>query len=227
MPQPVSVLRLVEEGPAVEALEPTFISAPTDAWQRLVKRSFDVAVATGLLVLLAPVLLAAGVAIRLESRGPALFRQWRVGLNGKAFRIFKLRTLTVREDGDRITQVTRDDPRLTRLGRIFRKISFDELPQLLNVVRGEMSLVGPRPHAVAHDRYFAERIESYALRLSVKPGLTGWAQVHGLRGETATVDQMRRRVNFDLWYARHAGLRLDLRILVATPRAVLRGRNAW
>jgi putative colanic acid biosysnthesis UDP-glucose lipid carrier transferase len=200
-------------------------SASVTYW--LAKRTFDVALALPLLVATAPLLLAAAIAIRLESRGPAIFRQWRLGLNGKPFRILKLRTLTVIEDGNAIRQVTRNDSRLTRAGRLLRKLSVDELPQLLNVIRGEMSLVGPRPHAIAHDRYYAPLIEGYALRQSVKPGITGWAQIHGFRGETATLDEMRRRVGFDLWYVRRAGFVLDLRILLATPGAVLRGRNAW
>jgi putative colanic acid biosynthesis UDP-glucose lipid carrier transferase len=199
--------------------------ASSQAYQ-LGKRCLDLAVALLLLVLLVPVLLVAAVTIRLESRGPALFRQWRLGRNGRPFRIFKLRTLTVVEDGA-ITQVTRNDPRLTRIGGIFRKLSIDELPQLINVIRGEMSLVGPRPHAVAHDHYYAERIDSYTLRQSVKPGITGWAQIHGFRGETAALDDMRQRVHLDIWYVRHASLLVDLRILLATPRAVFRGRNAW
>jgi lipopolysaccharide/colanic/teichoic acid biosynthesis glycosyltransferase len=116
---------------------------------------------------------------------------------------------------------------VTRVGRFLRRTSIDELPQLINVVRGEMSLVGPRPHARAHDRYFAGRIENYVLRQNVKPGITGWAQVNGLRGETATLEEMSGRVGFDLWYVRQARFGLDLRILLATPRAILRGRNAW
>lgn len=219
-------LRVVDR-PSSVALQADEDTARADASQRFAKRWLDLAVAIPLLVLLAPLLLAAAIAVRLDSRGPALFRQLRLGLNGKPFRILKLRTLTVAEDGDSISQVTRNDPRVTRVGGILRRFSFDELPQLINVVRGEMSLVGPRPHALAHDRYFALRIESYELRQNVKPGITGWAQIHGLRGETATLKEMRRRVGFDLWYVRHAGFGLDLRILLFTPGAVLRGRNAW
>jgi putative colanic acid biosysnthesis UDP-glucose lipid carrier transferase len=191
------------------------------------KRTFDLVAALLLFIAVSPVLLAAAIAIRLESRGPALFMQWRLGLNGRPFRILKLRTLTVVEDGDAIRQVTRNDLRLTRVGCLLRKLSIDELPQLFNILRGEMSLVGPRPHAVAHDQYYARLIENYALRQSVKPGITGWAQIHGLRGGTATLDEMRRRVRFDIWYVRRAGIGLDLRILIATPRAVLCRRNAW
>ena len=222
--QPVS-LRVVES--RAVALQDVPIPLPLSFGRRIGKRLLDVSFASIMLVLLAPLLLAAAVAIRLESSGPALFRQWRLGLDGRPFRVLKLRTLTVVEDGDVISQVPRDDPRVTGMGRVLRKLSLDELPQLINVLRGEMSLAGPRPHAIAHDRYYAERIENYALRQSVKPGLTGWAQIHGLRGETPTLEDMRRRVGFDLWYVRRAGLLLDLRILLATPFAVLGGRNAW
>jgi len=193
---------------------------------QLAKRGFDLAAAFLLLVFSAPILLAAAAAIRLESRGPALFRQWRLGRDGRPFRILKLRTLTVVENSA-VRQVTRNDPRLTRVGRILRKLSVDEIPQLVNVIRGEMSLVGPRPHAIAHDDYYGARIDGYTQRQSVKPGITGWAQIHGFRGETAALDDMRQRVDFDLWYVHHAGFLLDLQILFATPRAVLRGRNAW
>ena len=193
---------------------------------RFAKRSLDLAIASVLLVLTAPLLIAVAVIIRLESRGPSLFRQWRLGRDGRPFRILKLRTLTVVEDGA-VRQVTRDDPRLTQVGRVLRKLSIDELPQLINVIRGEMSLVGPRPHAIAHDHYYAGHIESYTQRQNVKPGITGWAQIHGFRGETAAIENMHQRVRFDLWYVRHAGFLLDLRILFATPGAVLRGRNAW
>jgi putative colanic acid biosynthesis UDP-glucose lipid carrier transferase len=179
------------------------------------------------LLFLAPLFVLTALAIRLDSRGAAIFRQWRIGLHGQAFRVWKFRTLCVVEDGDDIAQVTKADPRVTRIGGFLRRTSIDELPQLINVLRGEMSLVGPRPHARAHDRYFAARIDNYALRHDVKPGITGWAQVNGVRGETATVEEMRRRVGFDLWYVRQARLALDLRILLATPGAVLRGRNAW
>jgi exopolysaccharide biosynthesis polyprenyl glycosylphosphotransferase len=194
---------------------------------RITKRVTDVTISLFLLVVLLPLLAVVALAIRLNSPGAAIFRQWRIGLDGQDFRIWKFRTLTAAEDGDHIAQVTREDPRVTRIGRFLRRTSIDELPQLINVVRGEMSLVGPRPHARAHDFYFAERIENYAFRHSVKPGLTGWAQVNGLRGETATLEEMSRRVGFDLWYVRQARLVLDMQILFATPRAVFLGRNAW
>jgi exopolysaccharide biosynthesis polyprenyl glycosylphosphotransferase len=192
----------------------------------LVKRCLDIAAASLLLIISLPLLLAAVAAICLESKGPALFRQWRLGKNGRPFRILKLRTLTVIEGGA-IRQVTKNDPRLTRVGGTLRKLSIDELPQLVNVLRGEMSLVGPRPHAVAHDHYYAAQIQGYNRRQYVKPGITGWAQIHGFRGETAALDDMQRRVRFDLWYVRHASFLLDLRIILATPAAVILGRNAW
>ncbi|HEY3636583.1 MAG TPA: sugar transferase [Rhizomicrobium sp.] len=219
--RPPAVLRLVPP----TKLPVEWQSAPDTPAYRIAKRCLDLAAAFILFVLIAPLLLAAAAAIRFESAGPALFRQWRLGRNGKPFRILKLRTLTVVEDHV-FRQVTRDDSRLTRIGRVLRKLSIDELPQLLNVIRGEMSLVGPRPHAIAHDHYYGERIDGYTQRQNVKPGITGWAQIHGFRGETATLDDMRARVRFDLWYVRHADFLLDLRILLATPRAVLGGRNA-
>ena len=191
------------------------------------KRLTDITLALLLLLLLAPLFLVVALIIRMDSPGDAIFRQWRTGLHGAPFRIWKFRTLSAADDGDHIVQVTKEDPRVTRVGRLLRRTSIDELPQLINVLRGEMSLVGPRPHACAHDRYFAERIENYALRHSVKPGITGWAQVNGLRGETATVDDMRRRVGFDLWYVRRTCFAVDLRILFATPGVMFLGRNAW
>lgn len=193
----------------------------------LAKRAIDVTLSLLLVLLLAPLFIVVALAIRFDSSGNAIFRQWRIGLDGQPFRIWKFRTLSVAEDGDDIAQVTKADPRVTRVGRFLRRTSIDELPQLINVIRGEMSLVGPRPHAAAHDHHFAQRIDNYALRHNVKPGITGWAQVNGSRGETATLDEVRRRVGFDLWYVRQARFSLDLRILLATPRVVLLGGNAW
>ena len=219
---PRTALRLVGSAANVRAS-----AAHLTPRYRFAKRATDLVLSTLLLLLLAPLLLMVAVAIRLDTSGAALFCQWRVGLGGRQFRIWKFRTLTVAEDGDDVAQVTKADPRVTRLGRILRRTSLDELPQLINVFWGEMSLVGPRPHARAHDYYFAKRIDNYVLRQSVKPGMTGWAQINGLRGETATLEEMSRRVGFDLWYVRQARLGLDLRILLATPRVVLLGRNAW
>jgi len=196
------------------------------SWYQFIKRITDVALSLLLLFLLAPLLAVVALAIRLDSPGAAIFRQWRIGFAGQPFRIWKFRTLNVTEDGDDVAQVIKADPRITRVGAFLRRTSIDELPQLINVLRGEMSLVGPRPHARAHDRYFAERIENYKLRYNVKPGITGWAQINGLRGETATLEEMRRRVGFDLRYVRRAHFVFDLRILLATPRVVLLSGNA-
>jgi putative colanic acid biosynthesis UDP-glucose lipid carrier transferase len=193
--------------------------------QRL-KRLLDLAIAVPALLLLAPLLVAIALWIALDSTGPVLFRQTRRGLGGMPFTIVKFRTMNVLENGASVMQAIENDPRVTHAGRTLRKASLDELPQLLNVIKGEMSLVGPRPHALAHDDYYGARIEDYALRQSVKPGITGWAQVNGSRGETPTLESMQRRVLLDVWYARNANAALDFEILLRTPFEVLRQRNA-
>jgi exopolysaccharide biosynthesis polyprenyl glycosylphosphotransferase len=180
--------------------------------------------AVGLFVL-APLLVLIALVIRLDSNGPALFTQTRTGLNGKKFRIYKFRTMTVQEDGAVVQQATQGDPRVTRIGRILRKTSLDELPQLLNVIRGEMALVGPRPHALAHDQHYGRAIPTYEHRFAVKPGITGWAQVNGARSETPTVADMKRRIDFDLWYVQHQSLALDLTILARTVVAEITRRT--
>jgi putative colanic acid biosynthesis UDP-glucose lipid carrier transferase len=178
------------------------------------------------LLILWPILSLTAILVRLDSPGPVFFRQTRLGLRGRPFYILKFRTMSVLEDGEHVVQATHNDPRVTRMGRILRKTSIDELPQLINVLRGEMSLVGPRPHARAHDEYYAQRIANYALRQQVKPGITGWAQINGFRGETPTVNAMRKRILCDLWYVQNFGLLLDLKILLCTPFELLRQRNA-
>lgn len=200
---------------------------PLNATQRAIKRAMDLVIASVLLVLLAPFLVAVTLAIKLDSSGPVLFRQLRYGYRGRPFRILKFRTMTVLEDGQTVTQATLQDSRVTRVGRWLRKNSIDELPQLFNVIRGEMSLVGPRPHARAHDEFYARIIENYELRQHVKPGITGWAQANGLRGETAHVDRMYRRIEHDLWYAKHCSLTLDLQILVRTILVVVTRQHAY
>jgi undecaprenyl-phosphate galactose phosphotransferase/putative colanic acid biosynthesis UDP-glucose lipid carrier transferase len=165
--------------------------------------------------------------IKLESRGPLIFRQQRKGFNGREFPILKFRTMKVLENGRAIPQARRNDARVTRVGRMLRATSIDELPQLINVLRGHMSLVGPRPHAVAHDDEYTELIANYAFRQHVRPGLTGWAQVNGLRGETSRLELMERRLNCDLWYIRNWSFWLDQKILVLTCFEVVRGRNAY
>ncbi|MBN9436752.1 undecaprenyl-phosphate glucose phosphotransferase [Bosea sp. (in: a-proteobacteria)] len=190
------------------------------------KRVFDICAASAILVASLPLLLLIALAIRIDSKGPVLFLQRRYGFNQEPFRIFKFRTMTTTDDGAVIRQATRGDPRITRVGRHLRRYNLDELPQLINVIAGQMSLVGPRPHALAHDREYQRKIALYARRHNVKPGITGWAQVNGLRGETDTDEKMARRVAYDHWYIDNWSFWLDLAILLRTlfsPRAF---RNA-
>jgi Undecaprenyl-phosphate glucose phosphotransferase len=200
---------------------------PLSAIARTCKRGIDIVVAGAALIFLAPAFLAIAIAIKTDSSGPVFFRQSRNGHRGRPFRIFKFRTMTVMEDGAAVTQVKRNDHRVTRVGRFLRKTSIDELPQLLNILSGEMSLVGPRPHPISLDELYGKAIENYELRQHVKPGVTGWAQVNGLRGETPTVDLMFRRIEFDLWYAANCSLALDIQILVRTLFVVLSQDNAY
>lgn len=201
--------------------------APLSNTEQRFKRLFDVCIATAILVTLSPVLLLTALLIKIESRGPALFKQKRHGFGGRTFVIFKFRSMRVLEDGNVIRQATRNDPRVTRLGHWLRQTSIDELPQLLNVILGDMSLVGPRPHAVAHNNEYQKVVANYAFRHHMKPGITGWAQVNGFRGETKTIDKMERRVEHDLWYINHWSPWLDLRILFKTAMAIYRQPTAY
>ena len=191
------------------------------------KRAFDLLVSAIALVLLAPLLAAIALAIRLDSPGPALFRQQRVGRHGVPFRIHKFRTMVVdaAERGPALTIGA--DARITRVGRLLRERRLDELPQLINVLKGDMSVVGPRPHTVAHNEYYRKAVKRYMVRHKVKPGLTGWAQVNGLRGETAQVEQMEDRIRHDLEYIKNWSPMLDIRIIVMTVIMVLRDKNAY
>ena len=190
------------------------------------KRVFDICAASAILVASLPLLLLIALAIRLDSKGPVLFLQRRYGFNQEPFRIFKFRTMTTTDDGAVIRQATRGDPRITRVGRHLRRYNLDELPQLINVIAGQMSLVGPRPHALAHDREYQRKIALYARRHNVKPGITGWAQVNGLRGETDTDEKMARRVAYDHWYIDNWSFWLDLAILLRTLFSTRAFRNA-
>jgi Undecaprenyl-phosphate glucose phosphotransferase len=200
---------------------------PLTPIERAAKRCVDLIGAGICLVMLAPLLAAVAAIIKLDSPGPVLFRQQRCGFNGRSFSIYKFRTMRVLENGPTITQAGRVDSRVTRIGKWLRVTSIDELPQLLNVLEGSMSLIGPRPHAMAHDSQFDKAVQHYAFRRRVKPGLTGWAQIHGCRGPTPTRDLIEQRVEYDLWYIDNWSLRLDLAILVRTPVEVLRARNAF
>jgi Undecaprenyl-phosphate glucose phosphotransferase len=200
---------------------------PLSILEQFLKRVLDIVGASVSLLMLAPLMALTALAIRLDSSGPVLFRQRRNGFNTSPFWIYKFRTMTVMDDGVVVLQAKRGDPRVTRVGRVLRQSSIDELPQLFNVLLGDMSLVGPRPHALAHDDKYAEVLSDYAFRNHVKPGITGWAQVNGCRGETARIEQMKARVDRDLWYINHWGLLLDLKILALTCFEVIRGRNAY
>jgi Undecaprenyl-phosphate glucose phosphotransferase len=205
---------------------------PLEHWGVVLKAVEDKLLAALLLLCLAPVLALLALAVKLDSPGPVLFRQKRVGLNNRPFDILKFRSMRWQPEaeGAGLRQTARDDARVTPLGRYLRRASLDELPQLFNVLRGEMSLVGPRPHAVTmrtQNLLGDEIIAQYAHRHRVKPGLTGWAQINGLRGATLTTEQLRRRVEHDLWYIDHWSIWLDLKILVLTPAKVLGGDNAF
>ena len=193
----------------------------------LVKRASDIALATSALVFALPVMIAIALGIKLTSAGPVLFTQRRYGLDGKEITVYKFRTMSVLEDGGAVRQATRGDPRVTPLGAFLRKYSLDELPQFVNVLQGRMSVVGPRPHAVAHNETYRKLIRGYMIRHKVKPGITGWAQVNGLRGETDTLDKMRARIEYDLSYLRTWSLQLDLQIVLRTILVVLRSHNAY
>jgi len=198
----------------------------TDA-ERRIKGIFDRLGALGLIVLLSPILLVVAVLIRFSSPGPALFRQKRHGMGGETIEVFKFRTMVQHTEPEgTLSYASKNDPRVTRIGRFLRRSSIDELPQLFNVLRGEMSLVGPRPQPVEHNQLYQSHIPKYVLRHKVKPGLTGWAQVNGFRGEIVDHHQMVLRIEHDLWYIQNWSLWLDLKILLMTPLVMLH-RNAY
>ena len=190
--------------------------SPLTPFHRAIKRAFDIAAAIAGLIVISPLFVILPLAIKLDSPGPVLFRQTRHGYNNETIRVLKFRSMTVTEEGDNFKQVTRHDPRVTRLGRFMRHTNIDELPQLFNVLIGDMSLVGPRPHATSQNETFAQLISSFSRRHNVKPGITGWAQVHGYRGETDTLEKMQRRVEHDLYYIDNWSFLLDLKIIVMT-----------
>lgn len=191
-----------------------------------VKRGLDVAVSLALLLLVLPTLLVVAIAVRLDSPGPALFRQRRTGRDGRVFAIYKFRTMRVQQDGETVPHAAREDERVTRLGLWLRRSSLDELPQLFNVIAGDMSLVGPRPHAVAHDLHYGALIPDYGRRFAVRPGITGLAQIEGLRGPIQELGCMARRIEADVAYAEGWSVLGDLVILARTVPAVLSAKNA-
>ena len=203
-------------------------ASPLDGDARLLKALEDRVLALAILCLIAPLMLLIAIAVKLSSPGPVLFRQKRHGLDGRVIEVWKFRSMHLHsEDNGAVTQATPGDARVTPLGRFLRRTSLDELPQFFNVLQGTMSIVGPRPHAVAHNHQFKALVQDYMQRHRVKPGITGWAQVNGLRGETDTLDKMARRVEFDLFYMQNWSLLLDLRIILTTVVKGFIGRNAY
>ena len=200
---------------------------PFRGWTGVLKRGSDLLLASLILLLIAPLMLLIALCVRLESPGPVIFVQRRYGLDGQEIRVYKFRTMTVTEDGPQILQAQRGDGRLTRIGSFLRRTSLDELPQFINVLQGRMSIVGPRPHAVAHNELYRKMIKGYMVRHKVRPGITGWAQVNGQRGQTDTVDKMQARIDLDLDYLRHWSLWLDLRIIARTVALVFSDARAY
>ncbi|WP_035882945.1 undecaprenyl-phosphate glucose phosphotransferase [Cupriavidus metallidurans] len=202
-------------------------SPPVSGITGVVKASFDRVFSLGVLVCLSPLLLLIAAMVKLSSPGPVLFRQQRLGIDGQPFNVYKFRTMRPHQDGGGVTQAVRGDPRVTRVGAFLRRTSLDELPQFINVLRGEMSVVGPRPHAMEHNELYKELIDRYMLRHRVKPGITGWAQINGLRGQTDTIEKMRKRIEFDIYYIQHWSFQLDLRIILRTALHGWTGTTAY
>jgi putative colanic acid biosynthesis UDP-glucose lipid carrier transferase len=203
-------------------------ASPMFGSRKVAKAALDYTVAAVALLLLSPVMLGIALAVKLTSKGPVLFHQKRHGWNGDEIWVYKFRSMAVHaEDAGTVTQAKRADPRVTRVGRFIRKTSLDELPQFINVLQGRMSVVGPRPHALAHNNEYVQQIPRYALRHKVKPGITGWAQICGYRGETDTIDKMEGRVKHDLYYMEHWSIWMDLKIIALTPLAAIENKNVF
>lgn len=202
--------------------------SPMDGPARMFKRLEDILLGGIISLLILPVCLAIALLIALTSKGPILFKQYRTGINGKRFKVYKFRSMVVHQElGGQVTQASKDDGRVTRVGAFLRRTSLDELPQFFNVLQGRMSIVGPRPHALMHNEYYKDLVESYMQRHKVKPGITGWAQVNGYRGRTDTLEKMQKRVEFDLWYIDNWSLGLDLKIIVWTVFKGFINKNAY
>jgi len=193
----------------------------------LIKRLEDLLLGSLILLLISPLMLGIAVAVKLTSPGPVFFKQRRYGLHGQVIEVWKFRSMSVLEDDQNVRQARKNDPRITPLGAFLRGTSLDELPQFFNVLQGTMSIVGPRPHAVAHNEEFRKLIHGYMLRHKVKPGITGWAQVNGWRGETNVIEKMEKRVEYDLYYINNWSVWLDLKIILKTIFGGMRGKNAY
>ena len=205
----------------------SIFDSPMDGASRVVKRVEDIVLSSLILLMIALPLVLIAIAIKLTSPGPVLFRQRRYGLDGRPIMVWKFRSMSVQENGDNVRQATRNDARITPLGAFLRRTSLDELPQFFNVLRGDMSIVGPRPHAVAHNEQYRKQVSGYMLRHKVKPGITGWAQINGWRGETDTLDKMQKRVEFDLEYIEHWSIWLDIKIILLTLFKGFLNKNAF
>ena len=208
--------------PVVAICETPFLGVDS-----VIKSFSDFVFALLILILLSPLMLAIALAVKLTSPGPVIFKQRRYGLNGEEIIVYKFRSMTVSDDGQKIDQAQKDDPRITKIGGFLRRSSLDELPQFINVLQGRMSVVGPRPHAVAHNELYRKLIKGYMLRHKVKPGITGWAQVHGLRGETEALEKMQSRIEYDLDYLQNWSIWFDTWIILRTIWVVLRRDNAY
>jgi Undecaprenyl-phosphate glucose phosphotransferase len=221
----LAAARIVEFG---NILTMQVLRPPLSRLQRIAKRAFDIMAASAGLLMLSPLLVTVAIAIKLDSRGPVFFRQRRHGYNNETIEVFKFRSMEVqREEGEKFVQAVRNDTRITRIGAFLRRTNIDELPQLINVLRGEMSIVGPRPHATAHNRMFEDKINVFSRRHVVKPGITGWAQVNGCRGITDTLEKMQQRVEHDLYYIDNWSFWFDLRIIVMTVFSKTAYENAY
>lgn len=205
----------------------SLFATPLRDTERIIKRFVDIVLSLVILLMISPLLVVIAIAVRVTTKGPTFFIQRRYGLNGEEIKVIKFRTMNVCEDGPHIVQAKRNDDRVTRLGAFLRRTSLDELPQFFNVLRGEMSIVGPRPHSIAHNEHYRQLIHGYMLRHKVKPGITGWAQVNGWRGETDTLEKMKKRVEFDLEYIRNWSVGFDFKIIVLTILRGFRSENAY
>lgn len=212
----------IEGIPVLEVIETPFYGV-----DGMLKRMFDISFALFALLVSIPLMAVIALAIKLDSKGPIIFRQHRYGLNGEKFDVHKFRSMTVMENDEKIEQVSRSDPRVTKVGRFLRRTSLDEWPQFWTVLKGDMSIVGPRPHAVAHNEFYRRAIQGYMARHKVKPGVTGWAQVNGYRGETQTLDRMEKRIEFDLQYIRSWSPFMDIKIIFLTLVMIFKDENAY
>lgn len=223
------VTDLIQSRPTVISGVPVIsvCDTPFRGLNGLLKRGSDILLSSIILLLISPLLIGLAIAVKLSSPGPAIFKQRRYGQDGEEILVYKFRSMTVTEDGPNVPQAQRHDKRITPLGAILRKTSLDELPQFINVLQGRMSIVGPRPHAVAHNEMYRKLIKGYMVRHKVKPGITGWAQVNGFRGETDTLDKMEGRIHYDLDYLRNWSLKLDILIILKTIRLVFADQKAY